>query len=161
MQIPYWTAGHKPAFYVLLGSNQSLRLKQCGTIRLGKSAHPNPLLVLAFLSLCVCFPFWICRQDYISSVILRSHLNQSCWKYLICFLNHDSDSLLLKAAGGGRGGAGRERRRKFGTINPFYQWKAATMVWSGSWSYRIRNVWDSEQTTLCSKISYSSPFFCI
>lgn len=96
---------------MLLGSNQSLRLKQCGTIRLGKSAHPNPLLVLAFLSLCVCFPFWICRQDYISSVILRSHLNQSCWKYLICFLNHDSDSLLLKAAGGG-GGGGREEKEE-------------------------------------------------
>lgn len=96
----------------LLGSNQSLRLKQCNKMRLGKSAHLDPLLALVFLCFCICFSLCIFKQDCTSTVSLRRNLSQSCWKYLICFLNHDSDSLLLKVAEG-------RKKRKFGTSNPF------------------------------------------
>lgn len=67
MQLPYQTAGNKPAFYVLLGSNQSLRLKQHGTICLGKSAYPEPLLQ------CLPLPLYV-----LSFMDLQTRLHLQC-----------------------------------------------------------------------------------
>lgn len=67
MHLPYQTAGNKPAFYVLLGSNQSLRLKQYGTICLGKSAYPEPLLP------CLPLPLYV-----LSFMGLQSRLHLQC-----------------------------------------------------------------------------------
>lgn len=99
VQLPYWTAGHKPAFCAV----RVRSMPYTKTIRLGKSAHPDPLLGLAPLCLCIFSSFWIFRHDYTSSIILKRILDQSRWKYLICSLNDNSGSLLLKVARGEKG----------------------------------------------------------